>query len=83
MVGFAAETENVLELAAVKRDKKALDILVANRVGAGNEGFNAADIEAAIFTPSETPAQLVRQTKVELSERLMDAVAAMPKLAAH
>ncbi len=35
VVGFAAETENVLEQAARKRERKKMDMIIANQVGKG------------------------------------------------
>lgn len=40
-VGFAAETENVLEQAKKKLHEKKLDLIVANRVGVENSGFES------------------------------------------
>jgi phosphopantothenoylcysteine decarboxylase/phosphopantothenate--cysteine ligase len=40
LVGFAAETENLLENAASKLTRKNLDLIVANDVSADDAGFN-------------------------------------------
>jgi phosphopantothenoylcysteine decarboxylase/phosphopantothenate--cysteine ligase len=40
-VGFAAETDNVLEYAAGKRKRKNLDMIAANRVGVADRGFDS------------------------------------------
>ncbi len=42
VVGFAAETERVVEQAREKRERKGLDLIAANRVGPG-VGFDADD----------------------------------------
>lgn len=43
LVGFAAETDNILENALEKFQKKNLDLLVLNEVSAENPAFNAED----------------------------------------
>ena len=47
-VGFAAETEHVVEYARGKLQKKNLDMIVANRVGS-NRGFNRDDNAATVL----------------------------------
>ncbi len=41
VVGFAAETENVLEYAKTKRVRKNLDAIIANKVAEGAKGFES------------------------------------------
>jgi len=48
IVGFAAETENVLEQARAKRKRKNMDMIVANQVGA-NLGMGADDNEVTLL----------------------------------
>ncbi|MFQ6006908.1 MAG: bifunctional phosphopantothenoylcysteine decarboxylase/phosphopantothenate--cysteine ligase CoaBC, partial [Woeseia sp.] len=47
-VGFAAETEHVRDYALGKLDNKGLDMIVANRVGAGR-GFDCEDNAVEVF----------------------------------
>ncbi|NOY67046.1 MAG: bifunctional phosphopantothenoylcysteine decarboxylase/phosphopantothenate--cysteine ligase CoaBC [Gammaproteobacteria bacterium] len=47
-VGFAAETENVLEYARKKRQKKGIDMIVANKVGP-TSGFNQDNNELDVI----------------------------------
>lgn len=47
-IGFAAETENVIEYARGKLAKKKLDMIVANRVGR-NRGFDRDDNAATVL----------------------------------
>jgi len=52
VVGFAAETENVLENARTKRERKGCDLIVANDVGEGAGVFGGADNEVHIVAAS-------------------------------
>jgi phosphopantothenoylcysteine decarboxylase/phosphopantothenate--cysteine ligase len=66
-VGFAAETENVIEYARGKLEKKKLDMIVANRVGR-DCGFDRDDNAATVLWrggeksyPTSSKADLARQ----------------------
>jgi phosphopantothenoylcysteine decarboxylase/phosphopantothenate--cysteine ligase len=50
IVGFAAETENVLNYARSKMEKKNLDLIVANDITKDGAGFNSDTNIAAILT---------------------------------
>ena len=50
MIGFAAETERVLEYAATKLEKKKADAIIANDVSSSNIGFNADNHQVTILT---------------------------------
>lgn len=71
VVGFAAETDDVLENARKKLLSKHADIIVANEVGEGI-GFGTDDDKAWIMTESET-VELPLMAKTELAERILDA----------
>lgn len=53
VVGFAAETNNVLEYAQAKLHKKSLDMVVANDVSKAGLGFNSDDNEVQIVCPDQ------------------------------
>jgi phosphopantothenoylcysteine decarboxylase/phosphopantothenate--cysteine ligase len=74
LVGFAAETENLVENAKLKLQKKNLDLIVANDVSRG-EGAMGADLTSAVLIDrqgqtNETP----HLTKAALSEIILDRV---------
>ena len=50
VIGFAAETERVLEYAAAKLEKKKADAIIANDVSNSEIGFNADDHQVTILT---------------------------------
>jgi len=72
-VGFAAETENVVEYARAKLTKKNLDMIVANRVGR-DCGFDGDDNSAiALWNGGER--EFPTSSKVELARNLIELVA--------
>ena len=74
VVGFAAETEDLLLNARYKLHKKQLDMLVANHVGAGLV-FGEDESQVVVLTATdETP--LPRQHKVRLAGNLIAMIAA-------
>ncbi len=52
VVGFAAETENVLDYARTKLNSKRLDMICANRVGE-NQGFESDENSLTVITHSQ------------------------------
>jgi phosphopantothenoylcysteine decarboxylase/phosphopantothenate--cysteine ligase len=73
LVGFAAETTDVLEHAAAKLAAKNADLLVANDVSADNVGFEHDTNEVVILSPSgTTPVALA--DKRAIAAAVLDAV---------
>ena len=75
MVGFAAETENLLENARKKLGAKNLDFLVANDVGRAVSGFDSEYNAAVLLSRSGEAVELPRMTKAEMAGRILDQVA--------
>ncbi|MDF1564976.1 MAG: phosphopantothenoylcysteine decarboxylase [Deltaproteobacteria bacterium] len=75
LVGFAAETERLVENARSKLERKGLDLVVANRVD-GPEGAFAADDSVATLVDAQGETALPRQEKGRLAEAILDRVAA-------
>ena len=75
LVGFAAETQEVEKYARGKLERKQLDLIAANRVGAGS-GFDACDNELLLLWPGGRE-QLERADKRDLARRLVARVAAL------
>lgn len=72
-VGFAAETENVVEYARGKLTKKNLDMIVANRVGR-DCGFDRDD-NSAIVLWNGGEREFPTSSKVELARNLIELAA--------
>ena len=72
LVGFAAETESLLEHAAAKLERKRLDLIVANDVSRRDVGFGSLDNEVILISRDREPERLERASKVVLADRLLD-----------
>jgi phosphopantothenoylcysteine decarboxylase/phosphopantothenate--cysteine ligase len=87
-VGFAAETENLLDNARMKLQNKKLDMIAANQVGEGL-GFNVDENELQVFWRARDQGQenqtqenqvikhqtLERATKEKLARQLIKVIA--------
>ncbi|MBK6748729.1 MAG: bifunctional phosphopantothenoylcysteine decarboxylase/phosphopantothenate--cysteine ligase CoaBC [Acidobacteria bacterium] len=73
VVGFAAETNDVIGYARSKMEKKGLDMVVANDITAKGAGFNTDTNIATIITRSgET--ELPLMSKRDMADRILDEV---------
>jgi phosphopantothenoylcysteine decarboxylase/phosphopantothenate--cysteine ligase len=75
MVGFAAETEDLLNNGQAKLKAKNLDFLVANQVGKAGQGFASDANEAWLLAPGQAPRHLPLQGKDSLALAIAQAVA--------
>ena len=73
VVGFAAETDAVLERARAKLADKGADLIAANRVGPG-VGFEVADNALEVLGP-DSHDTLAQQPKSELARALLAVIA--------
>ncbi|HEX6279951.1 MAG TPA: bifunctional phosphopantothenoylcysteine decarboxylase/phosphopantothenate--cysteine ligase CoaBC [Pyrinomonadaceae bacterium] len=73
VVGFAAETNDVVEYARSKMKKKNLDIVVANDITKEGAGFNTDTNIATILTGSSEQ-ELPLMSKRELADKILDEV---------
>jgi phosphopantothenoylcysteine decarboxylase/phosphopantothenate--cysteine ligase len=78
VVGFAAETENVLDNAREKLRSKKLDAIVANDVGRADSGFDTATNKIAIITNDES-IELPTLSKREAADRILDVIVSLRK----
>ena len=74
LVGFAAETENMLAHAQDKLKRKNLDLIVANDVSKEGIGFGSDMNEVAIIDRSGNVRQVPMLTKDEIAHIILDAV---------
>ena len=75
VVGFAAETEDVVANAREKLARKGADMIVANQVGEGL-AFGTDTDKACLVTPSSVE-ELPEMTKDDLAHAILDAVVAL------
>jgi phosphopantothenoylcysteine decarboxylase / phosphopantothenate---cysteine ligase len=78
VVGFAAETENVLENARKKLASKSLDAIVVNDVSRGGVGFDSDRNAVTIISPSEV-VEVPETSKWEVAQRVLDQVVKLRK----
>jgi phosphopantothenoylcysteine decarboxylase/phosphopantothenate--cysteine ligase len=71
VVGFAAETNDVVGYAKSKLEKKNLDLVVANDITKKGAGFNTDTNIATIITP-EMEFDLPLMSKRELADKILD-----------
>lgn len=74
LVGFAAETQNLLENAAAKVKKKNLDMIVANDVTMKGAGFSTDTNVVKLLFPDGTIKGLDLMTKEEVGNHILDIV---------
>ncbi len=73
LVGFAAETENIVANAQEKLKRKYLDFIVANDVSAEGSGFGVDTNQATLVFP-DSYENLPPATKFDLGNRILDEV---------
>jgi phosphopantothenoylcysteine decarboxylase/phosphopantothenate--cysteine ligase len=74
IVGFAAQTHDVLELGREKMLKKKAHALVANKVGGPDSSFGADESSAYVITP-DAHRELPRAPKSALARQILEFVA--------
>jgi phosphopantothenoylcysteine decarboxylase/phosphopantothenate--cysteine ligase len=78
VVGFAAETENVLDNARKKLAAKSLDAIVANDVSREGVGFDSERNAVTIISQSEI-VEVPETSKAEVAHRVLDQVVKLRK----
>ena len=76
-IGFAAETEDLLDNAAAKLTAKRLDMIVANAVGGMDCPFGSDDNRCTLIGSDTEPETVPRMSKRELADRILDRVVAL------
>ena len=71
IVGFAAETDDLLANAAEKLRRKGLDLIVLNDVGAPGVGMGANDNAVTVLDPDGVVLTVERSPKLEVARRLV------------
>jgi phosphopantothenoylcysteine decarboxylase/phosphopantothenate--cysteine ligase len=75
VVGFAAETENLLQNAQSKLARKGLSLIVANDVSASDAGFGVDTNRVTILQADGTAESLPLLAKSEVAARIIQRVA--------
>lgn len=77
VVGFAAESDNLLVNARDKLERKGLDLIVANDISATDAGFAVDTNRVTLLRKGYDPEPLDLTTKTAVSERIIQRVADM------
>lgn len=77
VVGFAAESENLLANAQAKLTRKRLDLLVANDITSADAGFAVDTNRVVILRPDHAPDALPLTSKTAVAEALIERIAAL------
>ena len=73
-VGFAAETESIIQHAQQKLTSKSLDMIIANQVGLADQGFNS-DFNAVEIITKQSVKSLSRARKSQLARIIIEDIA--------
>ncbi len=71
LVGFAAESERVIEYAKMKLKKKNLDWIIANNIGISGLGFQSDNNAVTMISSKGRNIDLLPQSKIELAEKII------------
>jgi phosphopantothenoylcysteine decarboxylase/phosphopantothenate--cysteine ligase len=78
VIGFAAETENVIDNARAKLHNKKLDAIVANDVTRHDSGFDSRTNAITIITAQNNdPVELPTLSKREAADRILDVIVSL------
>ncbi len=72
LIGFAAETENLIGEARRKLESKNCDMVVANLVSQEGIGFDSNENEVVLVTRGSDPIQVQRAPKKAIAARILD-----------
>jgi len=72
LVGFAAETDSLIDNARAKLEGKNLDFIVANDVSGQETGMDADDNAVTVLGRVGPPQDIARASKTVVAERLLD-----------
>jgi len=74
LVGFAAESNNVLENAERKLKNKNLDFIVANDITSSDTGFGSEDNKVVILSKNNERLELEKMSKKEVASNIFDMI---------
>jgi phosphopantothenoylcysteine decarboxylase/phosphopantothenate--cysteine ligase len=72
LVGFAAETQNLIDNAQSKLISKNLDVIVGNDVSEGNDVFGSDTNQVVLISRDGETIRLPRISKTEVADRILD-----------
>ena len=82
LIGFAAETQNLVQEAKRKLESKNCDMVVGNLVGGSDTGFESDENEVVLVMRAGETITLPRAPKLQIANRIFDEVLKL-RLALH
>jgi phosphopantothenoylcysteine decarboxylase/phosphopantothenate--cysteine ligase len=79
LVGFAAETQQLLVNAQKKLQQKNADLLVANDVSRSDIGFGSSENEVTFLRNNQQPLHLAKTSKRQVAKKIFDLLLQMAK----
>jgi phosphopantothenoylcysteine synthetase/decarboxylase len=74
LIGFAAETEDLIRNATGKLQRKMCDLVIANNVAQPGIGFDSEENEVTVISANAPPLPLRRDSKLEIARALMERI---------
>ena len=74
IIGFAAESENIVQSATEKLQRKQLDLIVANDISAPGIGFQSDNNQVVLIDRNARVESLPLLTKTEIADILLDRI---------
>lgn len=74
VIGFCAESENVLEFAKEKIQKKGCDFLIANDISRSDIGFSSDYNEVFIIDKNLNITKIEKNTKNQIAKKILEAI---------
>ena len=74
IVGFAAESENIVQSATEKLQRKQLDLIVANDISAPGIGFQSDNNQVVLIDRHSKAESLPLLSKIEIADILLDRI---------
>jgi len=78
LIGFAAETDHLIEHGQAKLTNKHLDMLIVNQIGGEQSAFGNDTNEVYVLTPGAAPHHIPRMPKRQLADTLLDRILSLP-----
>ncbi|WP_333520492.1 phosphopantothenoylcysteine decarboxylase, partial [Allisonella histaminiformans] len=79
LVGFAAETNDVIAHGREKLVRKNLDLLVANDVSSPESGFHVDENQVSLLTPDGHVSSYPRMAKEDIGTLIIEKIASIMK----
>ncbi len=77
VVGFAAESQDLLANAQEKLEAKRLDLIVANDISASDAGFGVDTNRVVLLSPDSEPVHLPLMSKQDVAEAVLERIVAL------